>query len=76
MIVCVVAGHIAVDHHSLGGSLFTDQEDTEVLFSNQVNQIGTSDIVYHRYQDRAVFWRTVDGILIFCHLGIPVGPLT
>ena len=76
MIFRVVLRHVTVNHHSLRGSLFTDQQHPKVLLGNEVYQVVGSYVVHHGYENLGVFRGVVRGVVVLCDFCVPMSPFT
>ena len=76
MVFQVVLRHVTIDHHRLGGTLLTNQEHSEVLLGNEVDEIVGTDVVHHGYEDLCILWGVVGGVVVLCDLRVPVSPIT
>lgn len=75
MVLWVVFAHVTVDHHSLGGTLLSNQEDSLALFGDGVDEKFCTDIVHHGNKNGAVFWGAVCWVMVRLHFIAPVLPL-
>ena len=76
MVLRVLARHVTVDHHRLGGSLLADEEDRLPLLGDRVDEEVGADVVDVRDEDGRVLWGAVGRVAVFGDACVPVHPLT
>ena len=76
MVLGVVFAHVAIDHHSFGSTLLSNQQHSLALLGDGVDEELCPYIVHHGHQDGAVLGGAVGGVVVGLHFLAPVLPLT